>query len=427
MKGTKRPGRGFVADYYIGATRVRKSFKTAALRNAHLDEAREKVRRAKGLSRAVDRAKTVAALALDWLATVEGGIARNTLDAYRKAVELYIVPRLGNLLVIDLTREEIKAFLVDCRKLGVGYVKRSRHKDGSLYEERVQKPLGKGSVYAIYAALRALLNEGVELGLLVGNPAAKLGRKLHLHPTKQHMKAKVEGRVLSREKLRHFLEYVRRHAGEAYPLLLTLARCGLRIGELVALRLDDYEPEAHKLLIARKWNHKHKCLEAPKHGARRVDVSPQLAAVLNAHVAGLRKIVALTGVPKTGEWLFPSEAGTMLDPRNVRRLLTQLATDAALGRGLGPHDLRHTYGSQLTAQGVPPQYIQAQMGHASIQITIDLYGSGLPVSYQHAVAGLDDAPTKGRSRAIHGGNSARTGHKPVTSGRMVAKGGGVSG
>ena len=423
MKGTKRTGRHFVADYYIGEKRVRRSFKTAALRDAHLDQARETVRRSMGLSRIADRSKTVAALALAWLATVEGGIALRTLEAYRAAVELYIIPRLGNLLVVELTREQIKEFLVDCRKLGVGYMKKRRLKDGSTVEERVQKPLGKGSVYAIYAALRALLNEAVEGGLILGNPAAKLGKKLHLHPTKQHQKAKVEGRVLSRERLRHFLEYVRRHAAAAYPLILTLARCGLRIGELVALKLDDYEPESRKLLVERKWNDRHGQIEPPKHGPRRVDVSPQLAAVLDAHVAALRKIVGLNGAPRSGEWLFPSEAGTMLDPRNVRRLLYDLAAGAGIGRKLGPHDLRHTYGSQLTAQGVPPQYIQAQMGHASIQITIDLYGSGLPVSYQHAVAGLDDAPAPGAARGRH---SARSGHKPVTSGMMVAEGGGAN-
>lgn len=419
MKATKRPGRHFVADYYIGERRVRRSFKTAALRDAHLDDAREKVRRAKGLSRVADRAKTVAALAVAWLATVEGGIKASTLDAYRKAVDLYIIPGLGNMLVVELTRQHIKDFLVECRRQGVGYVTKRRLKDGSVVEERIQKPLAAGSVYAIYAALRALLSEAVEEGLLGGNPAAKLGRKLHLHPTKQHMKAKVEARVLSRERLRHFLEYIRRHVAEAYPVILTLARCGLRIGELVALRLDDYEPEAGKLLVARSWDAKRRAFGTPKHGARRVDVSPQLAAVLDAHVAALRKIVGLNGTPKSGEWLFPSQAGTMLDPRNVRRLLYDLSGAADLGRRVGPHDLRHTYGSQLTAQGVPPQYIQAQMGHASIQITIDLYGSGLPVSYQHAVAGLDDAPVKSR-------HSARSGHKPVTSGKMVAKGGGAS-
>ena len=42
------------------------------------------------------------------------------------------------------------------------------------------------------------------------------------------------------------------------------------------------------------------------------------------------------------------------------------------------HDLRHTYASLLIAQGAHPKYIQAQLGHASIQTTPDRYGHLMP-------------------------------------------------
>jgi integrase len=42
------------------------------------------------------------------------------------------------------------------------------------------------------------------------------------------------------------------------------------------------------------------------------------------------------------------------------------------------HDLRHTYTSLLIAHGVHPKYIQAQLGHASIQTTLDRYGQLMP-------------------------------------------------
>jgi len=416
MTGAKRRGR-FVADYYVktGGTlkRRRVSFKTAAERDAELERARDVERRQKGLSALVDRSKTVATLALEWLDGLEGAIKGRTIEAYRAAVMLYVIPRLGDMLVAELTRQHVKAFLKECRRQGVGYVKA----DGS----RVQKPLAKGSVYAIYSALRALLNEAVDEELIAGNPAARLGRKLHLHPTKQHMKAAVAARVLTKARLRALLEWVRTKLPTAYPLLLTLARCGLRVGEAIALRLDDYDPESATLLVARAWNDKHGKMETPKHGARRVDVSPQLAAILETHIAALRRVVGLNGKPKS-EWLFPSLVWGMLDARNVRRLLSRIAKDSGLGRGLKPHDLRHTYGSILTAEGAPPQYIQAQMGHASIQITIDLYGSGLSASYQQGVQVLDDAVRDSTSRRRH---SARSGHGVVTANGGVKSEGGV--
>ncbi|HET7293705.1 MAG TPA: tyrosine-type recombinase/integrase, partial [Vicinamibacteria bacterium] len=45
-----------------------------------------------------------------------------------------------------------------------------------------------------------------------------------------------------------------------------------------------------------------------------------------------------------------------------------------------PHSLRHSFGSQLIAAGVSPVYVQQQMGHASISMTVDVYGSWLPKS-----------------------------------------------
>ncbi len=38
------------------------------------------------------------------------------------------------------------------------------------------------------------------------------------------------------------------------------------------------------------------------------------------------------------------------------------------------HDLRHTFTSTLIAPGHNPRYIQRQMAHSSIQVTMDLYG-----------------------------------------------------
>jgi integrase len=94
-------------------------------------------------------------------------------------------------------------------------------------------------------------------------------------------------------------------------------------------------------------------------------------------------------------WLFPSESGTMLDGRNVRRACARLAEGAKLGRTLKPHDLRHTFGSQCVAAGLSPVYVQRQMGHASVQTTIDLYGSGLPLEDRHGVDVLAPAADAG--------------------------------
>ena len=55
------------------------------------------------------------------------------------------------------------------------------------------------------------------------------------------------------------------------------------------------------------------------------------------------------------------------------------------------HQLRHTYATLLIAAGAHPKYIQAQLGHASIQVTMDVYEHVFPGTFQKLVTVLDDA------------------------------------
>jgi integrase len=59
------------------------------------------------------------------------------------------------------------------------------------------------------------------------------------------------------------------------------------------------------------------------------------------------------------------------------------------------HDLRHTFASLLIQQGESLAYVRDQLGHASIQLTVDTYGHLIPGANRQAVDKLDDAtPTQ---------------------------------
>jgi len=49
----------------------------------------------------------------------------------------------------------------------------------------------------------------------------------------------------------------------------------------------------------------------------------------------------------------------------------------------------HTYASLLIQQGESPAYVQRQLGHASIKLTVDTYGKWLPMGNKAAVDRLD--------------------------------------
>ena len=74
---------------------------------------------------------------------------------------------------------------------------------------------------------------------------------------------------------------------------------------------------------------------------------------------------------KASGLVFPSRVGTAIEMNN--RVFKPLVASADL-RPMRFHDLRHTFGSLLLQAGASLAYVRDQMGHASIQITADVYG-----------------------------------------------------
>ena len=56
------------------------------------------------------------------------------------------------------------------------------------------------------------------------------------------------------------------------------------------------------------------------------------------------------------------------------------------------HDLRHTFGSLLIQNGASIVYVKEQMGHSSIQVTVDIYGHLIPGANVSFVDTLDARP-----------------------------------
>lgn len=54
------------------------------------------------------------------------------------------------------------------------------------------------------------------------------------------------------------------------------------------------------------------------------------------------------------------------------------------------HDIRHTFASLLLSKGKSPVYVKEQLGHSSIQMTVDIYGHLIPNSNRDAINSLDE-------------------------------------
>lgn len=302
-----------------------------------------------------------------WLATdVALRLKPATKEKYAEVLRKHWLPELGKLPLSAITRDHVKTILQ--RKLMGG-----------------MKP-NMGRI--MLTVLRACLYAAVEERRIASNPAARVGKFIG--------RARVEVDIFTREDLTRMLATAAQDMPEAYPLVLTLARTGLRIGEALSLQLHDLDFERRELWVRRTWGSRLKSLgeqriNPPKSGrVRRVDMSQQLCEGLAIHVAMLRA--------DPFAWLFPGREGYPMMPEHFRCLVWIPLLKRAGLRYRKPHTLRHTFSSMLIQAGESPTYVKEQLGHSSITITVDTYGHLIPGTNKAAVDRLDDA-TKCNPRA----------------------------
>lgn len=119
-------------------------------------------------------------------------------------------------------------------------------------------------------------------------------------------------------------------------------------------------------------------------------MSRQLGKVLKNLQKKRKKEALAKGWGTVPEFVFVNEVGNMMDGDNLRRRVFYPSLAKAGLRRIRIHDLRHTFASWLIQNGESLAYVKEQMGHHSIQITVDTYGHLVPGANRQAVDRLDD-------------------------------------
>jgi len=96
-------------------------------------------------------------------------------------------------------------------------------------------------------------------------------------------------------------------------------------------------------------------------------------------------------------WVFASRTGNLLQPGRVEKVFKRILRHAGLPLHFTPHCLRHTFASLLLQQGESPVYVQRQLGHSSIKLTVDTYGRGFRWVIEMPSIGLTIRLTHGSS------------------------------
>ena len=359
----KRRGR-WVVDYRDGGGRRR--WVTCRTKRQAEGVLAEKVRESCQLVRpVVDTNITLEAYAEQWLRVGLVNRKPATVDSYTRSLRLHILPAFGKVKLRLLGKAQVRAFLAE--KLSAG--------------------LSNNSVRILLATLRVLLNAAVDDDLILKNPADRLGRELRLSSSAQEQEVV---RALDRDQLTRFLETAKEVEPRYHGLFHTMARTGLRPGEAYGLIWDDLN--FHKCEIRIERTLSDGAIGTPKTGRSRrmVDMSLSVREVLQRHRAR-QQAAALRRGRGLPCWVFTTPAGTPLDRTAVAKRFKRVLRKAGLPLHYCPHSLRHSFASQLLQQGEPIAYVQRQLGHASIRLTVDCYGQWLPMGNRAAVDRLDNA------------------------------------
>lgn len=262
---------------------------------------------------------------------LERSLSPNSIEAYENDLaKLQAFFDVHQIVVapIHVKTEHLRSMLQWCAKLGM--------------QARSQARLISG----LRAFFRYLLLEN----LIQDDPAEnldtpRLGRKLPVTLDVEEIDKMIADIDLSK------LE------GERNKVILeTLFSCGLRVSELVGLKISDLHPQAGILKVTGKGNKE-----------RLVPLPSSLSRMIEQYMRLIRSQVPL----KNGEEdiVFLNRNGRRLTRVMVFIIVRDLAARAGIRKKISPHTFRHSFATSLVEGGADLRAVQEMLGHESITTT----------------------------------------------------------
>lgn len=279
------------------------------------------------------------AVAERWLARHPA--APRTLALYDNALRRHVLPAFGNrgLNAVAQDREGVEHFL---RSTLPG------------------KGLGASSVRICQLVISSIVGDAIKSGRL---SSTRL-KGIKLPPAQR----KAEIPFASARDILNLALFM----PERYGLTVYLMRgCGLRAGEALGVRGEDFQPGGATLRLSRQMldNGTYGPLKHRRDGEHRDVPVPEF--VLNAPYAD------------------DFEGFEPVWRRTYQRWFNAARDKAGLPANFTPHTLRHQFASATLAAGVPITDLAKWLGHQNIQVTYGIYGHLVPESWERAREALD--------------------------------------
>jgi len=174
-----------------------------------------------------------------------------------------------------------------------------------------------------------------------------LGRPREYYDIQRPKKPQTLPNVLSQEETKRLLNAPSNLKHKA--ILHTIYSCGLRISELIKLRIEDVHKNEGYVFVKGAKGKKD----------RHTVLSPKLVELLEAYEKEY----------KPSYWLFEGQTGGQYSASSIRAIFRRAVKAADANAWATVHTLRHSFATHLLQQGVNLRYVQAMLGHSSPKTT----------------------------------------------------------
>lgn len=304
-------------------------------------------------------------------------IRNNTKSYYTTVFRKHIEPSLGKKKLNDVTQISIKALIKDLDKNGYRYETKNK----------------------VRIMLLDMFDKALIDNFVLKNPCK--GVKVVRDEEK-------DIRVLTRDEQTEFFDCCK---GTFYDNLFIVAvSTGLRQGELCALTWDDIDLEKKEISVTKTLLYQkldgdtkktfHINPPKTKTSKRKVPINKQCEIALKKQFIQRNNVMSRKSAkPLEGfeELLFTTKYGTPICDQIMIDAIHRIVDEINLCRDeleqmekFSSHCFRHSFATRCFEANIPPKTVQTYLGHATLQMTMDLYTSVLSLQQQEDMEKLEN-------------------------------------
>lgn len=301
--------------------------------------------------------------AASWLEyTYRPSVQDSTYKGAKSRLEKYILPVLGYMELSDIKKQNITQIYYSMQDMSAD------------------------TIHKTHQTVSRILAEAVDNGLIPNNPAERM--------TLPKGKQSTPRRALTAEEQEQFIHLCQSHRyGALFGIMLA---CGLRPQEVRALRWQDIDFKSRTVSVRQAVETGKRTVKAPKSaaGLRSIPVPEWYMSILRGLVRPLDK--ELIFIDKHGNTLHKNAIADAWrsflrswDIQQGAEVYRNHIITHAVDQTLTPYYLRHTYATNLAERGVDIKTAQYLLGHATIQMTAEVYTHVTPKMIETARAKME--------------------------------------